>query len=441
MLFFLHPQLVRSGEFTFERRTYSFLRMDSSKKSPVMAVSASSSHVPAIGSSAFGASCASSALALFPNLHLPLWTLHAADPVDLSHRHHPPSPPTSSAYTNYVSGLPPGSSSMQAVPSLGRYSPPSSCSPPHHPTNYPGNWSPGSSGSRSPPPYYAPPPPHWPPVSFLDSPKFRPSMISVVDDARKYRSHSHSYHPYAPPMGSSSYASGPMQNFYAAQVNSDSVTFPRFSFSSKPAVTKPLASTAAAAAAAAAVPSTNATASSPQVRPFKAIAKDPMSLMMSSNLLFDQHTHREFMEFREKSLAKIKRTGDNSKMSRSGSSSSSNNSGDNNNNSQSAEVTSNNEGNKIEERDPTYREKRKKNNEAAKKSRDARKMREDELAIWAEFMKLQNVRLMNRVAFLEETLGQMQMTVQQQAQHLLRLQRRASPDRVKSSSTPIAPVA
>ncbi|KAL7302047.1 hypothetical protein TKK_0005280 [Trichogramma kaykai] len=432
--------------------------MESSQKSPVTAVS-SNNNVPAISSSISSSSISSSsALTLFPNLHIPLWSLSAAaDPVDLSHRqhphpqdYHPPSPPASSPYTNYVAGLPPGSSSMQAVPSLGThpYSRSLSCSPPHHhhyhhpSNNYPGNWSPGSSGSLSPPlhHYVPPPPPHWPPISFLDSlptPKFHPSVISVDDDAKKYRSHRHSYHPYSP---------GPMQNLYANQVSSESVAFPLFSFSPKPAaITKPsLTSTATAAAAEA---STDAPASPPQVRPFKAIAKDPLTLVMSSNLFFDKHTQQEFLEFRRKSLAKIKRTGDNSKMSRSGSvSGSSSNGGDNNNNnnnnnSQSAEVTSNNEG-KIEERDATYLEKRKKNNEAAKKSRDARKMREDELAIWAEFMKLQNVRLMNRVAFLEDALGQMQMTVQQQAQQLLRLQRRASPDRVKSSSSsPIAPVA
>ncbi|XP_014229505.1 uncharacterized protein DDB_G0275275 [Trichogramma pretiosum] len=407
--------------------------METSKKSPVMAVS-SSNNVPVISSS-----CNSSALTLFPNIHIPLWTKNATpDPVDLSHRYHhhsqdyhPPSPPASSAYTNYVAGLPPGSSSMQALSSYGT-----------HPYGRSSSCSPGSSpGSLSPPlHHYAPPPPpaHWqPPISFLDSlptPKFRPSVISVEDEVKRLRSHRHSFHPYS---------TAPMQSLYANQVSPESVAFPRFSFPSKPAaITKPLlASTAAAAADV-------APASSPQVRPFKAIAKDPMSLVMNSTLLFDQHTHQEFLEFREKSLAKIKRTGDNSKMSRSGSSSSSGNGGDhnnnnNNNNSQSAEVTSNNES-KIEERDATYLEKRKKNNEAAKKSRDARKMREDELAIWAEFMKLQNVRLMNRVAFLEEALGQMQMTVQQQAQQLLRLQRRESPVRVKSSSLlspPIEPVA
>ncbi|KAJ8950235.1 hypothetical protein NQ318_006209 [Aromia moschata] len=51
--------------------------------------------------------------------------------------------------------------------------------------------------------------------------------------------------------------------------------------------------------------------------------------------------------------------------------------------------------------DPVYLEKRKKNNEAAKRSRDARRAKEDEIAIRCAFLEQENMRLKIKLASLE----------------------------------------
>ncbi|XP_060531697.1 uncharacterized protein LOC132705239 [Cylas formicarius] len=51
--------------------------------------------------------------------------------------------------------------------------------------------------------------------------------------------------------------------------------------------------------------------------------------------------------------------------------------------------------------DPSYLEKRKKNNEAAKRSRDARRAKEDEIAIRCAFLEQENVKLKLQLATIE----------------------------------------
>lgn len=54
--------------------------------------------------------------------------------------------------------------------------------------------------------------------------------------------------------------------------------------------------------------------------------------------------------------------------------------------------------------DPEYLEKRKKNNESAKKSRDARRHKQDELAITASFLELECVKLRCHIQAISEEL-------------------------------------
>lgn len=51
-------------------------------------------------------------------------------------------------------------------------------------------------------------------------------------------------------------------------------------------------------------------------------------------------------------------------------------------------------------KDPAYYERRRKNNEAAKRSRDARRAKEDEIAIRAAFLEQENIKLKYEVAAL-----------------------------------------
>lgn len=56
----------------------------------------------------------------------------------------------------------------------------------------------------------------------------------------------------------------------------------------------------------------------------------------------------------------------------------------------------------TDQKDEKYFERRKRNNHAAKKSRDARKAREDEIAIRASFLEKENAILRAQVATLRE---------------------------------------
>jgi len=63
----------------------------------------------------------------------------------------------------------------------------------------------------------------------------------------------------------------------------------------------------------------------------------------------------------------------------------------------------------IDEKDnPVYREKRRKNNEAAKRSRDARRAKEDELAIRATYLEHENTRLRQELQNYQCVINQLQ---------------------------------
>lgn len=108
-------------------------------------------------------------------------------------------------------------------------------------------------------------------------------------------------------------------------------------------------------------------------RPFKAFPKDPLSLSMgitTETMLLSDSTVA-YSEFRKKMLSQVQATnnGTNKNMRRV---------------TQPPNVLNN---------DPTYWEKRRKNNEAAKRSRDARRAKEDEIAIRCAFLEQENVKL------------------------------------------------
>lgn len=69
-----------------------------------------------------------------------------------------------------------------------------------------------------------------------------------------------------------------------------------------------------------------------------------------------------------------------------------------------------------EQKDDKYFERRKRNNNAAKKSRDARKAREDEIAIRASFLEKENAILRAQVATLREEANSLrQLLLQKRA--------------------------
>ena len=71
-----------------------------------------------------------------------------------------------------------------------------------------------------------------------------------------------------------------------------------------------------------------------------------------------------------------------------------------------------------EQKDGKYFERRKRNNHAAKKSRDARKAREDEIAIRASFLEKENAILRAQVATLREEANSLrQLLLQKRSRH------------------------
>jgi bZIP factor len=133
--------------------------------------------------------------------------------------------------------------------------------------------------------------------------------------------------------------------------------------------------------------STNPEVKTPKVkgcRPFKAYIKDPFIMVqgaMTPGMLFGKDSTEAFQEFRHKVMSQVQspNNGTNKNMRR-----------------------SNNNANKID--DPTYWEKRRKNNEAAKRSRDARRAKEDEIAIRCAFLEQENTSLKAYSQSLQEEL-------------------------------------
>lgn len=126
-----------------------------------------------------------------------------------------------------------------------------------------------------------------------------------------------------------------------------------------------------------ALPNLSADVNKKPSRPFKAYPKDPLSLTVgASELVSDQNSNEAYSEFRKRMLESVKKTyeGTNTKMRRI---------------TRSPVLPTSTD----EEKDAAYLEKRRKNNEAAKRSRDARRAKEDEIAIRAAFLEQENMKL------------------------------------------------
>ncbi|XP_050477382.1 transcription factor VBP-like [Bombus huntii] len=119
-------------------------------------------------------------------------------------------------------------------------------------------------------------------------------------------------------------------------------------------------------------------------RPFKAYPKDPLSLTIGgTELVYDLESSEAYSEFRKRMLETMKQSNEGmiTKMRKV---------------TKSPVPTST-----VDEKDAAYRERRRKNNEAAKRSRDARRAKEDEIAIRAAFLEHENKRLKYELSVLK----------------------------------------
>lgn len=130
-------------------------------------------------------------------------------------------------------------------------------------------------------------------------------------------------------------------------------------------------------------------------RPFKAYPKDPLSLTMGSELMYGEGSNGLYNAFRKKMLESVKRTneGTNIKMRRSS------------NKSPTLPTST------MDDKDAAYWERRKKNNEAAKRSRDARRAKEDEIAIRAAYLEQENVKYKYEILTLQQELSKLRAIV------------------------------
>lgn len=133
-------------------------------------------------------------------------------------------------------------------------------------------------------------------------------------------------------------------------------------------------------------------------RPFKAYSKNPFPALKRQIDTAFTYNSNEYFEFREKMLTykKLNESTPNPKMRR----------------------TSKTEHpglptSTAEEKDAAYWERRKKNNEAAKRSRDARRAKEDELAIWATYLEKENTLLKSELKGLYCLLQQLGYDINQ----------------------------
>lgn len=129
----------------------------------------------------------------------------------------------------------------------------------------------------------------------------------------------------------------------------------------------------------------NITRGGKPTRPFKAYPKDPLALPVVSTgeALIGHRSNEAYAEFRRKMLSQVQAVtstnSTNSKMKRSASPTQL---------SQQPSSCSD-----QDSKDAAYWERRRKNNEAAKRSRDARRAKEDEIAIRAAFLEQENFQL------------------------------------------------
>ncbi|KAG7188313.1 hypothetical protein KM043_007971 [Ampulex compressa] len=130
-------------------------------------------------------------------------------------------------------------------------------------------------------------------------------------------------------------------------------------------------------------------------RPFKAYPKDPLSLTMgTAELMYDQNSNEAYSEFRKRMLDSVRRTseGTNIKMRRV---------------TKSPGLPTST----VDEKDAAYWERRRKNNEAAKRSRDARRAKEDEIAIRAAFLEQENMKLKYELVALRNETAKLRCMV------------------------------
>ncbi|KAK9727407.1 Basic region leucine zipper [Popillia japonica] len=127
-------------------------------------------------------------------------------------------------------------------------------------------------------------------------------------------------------------------------------------------------------------------------RPFKAYPKDPLSVAVSvatADTILGQDSGEAYAEFRKRMLSQAQSacTTTNKNMRRYSQTGSSPNN------------------------DPSYWEKRRKNNEAAKRSRDARRAKEDEIAIRCAFLEQENLKLRYESATLRDEVERLRNLV------------------------------
>lgn len=124
-------------------------------------------------------------------------------------------------------------------------------------------------------------------------------------------------------------------------------------------------------------------------RPFKAYPKDPLSFTARTESIYDHNTNGKYNEFRRRMLESVRRTneGTNIKMRRIS------------NKSETLPTST------MDDKDAAYWERRKKNNEAAKRSRDARRAKEDEIAIRAAYLEQENVSLRFELMALKQEMS------------------------------------
>ncbi|KAK9504445.1 hypothetical protein O3M35_010773 [Rhynocoris fuscipes] len=136
-----------------------------------------------------------------------------------------------------------------------------------------------------------------------------------------------------------------------------------------------------------------------RTRPFKAYPKDPVFLADGQN--------EAYLQFRQQMLAQV-RSQKTTTSSPSNSSNTNNNNNNNNINSiskkraQSPQHPTSSGADSADDKDAAYWERRRRNNEAAKRSRDARRAKEDEIAIRAAFLEQENLKLKYQIAALTD---------------------------------------
>lgn len=132
-------------------------------------------------------------------------------------------------------------------------------------------------------------------------------------------------------------------------------------------------------------------------RPFKAYPKDPLALTMGPEIIYDQNANEAYTEFRKRMLDSVRKTneGTNIKMRRV---------------SKSPGLPTSTMG-ILDDKDSAYWERRRKNNEAAKRSRDARRAKEDEIAIRAAFLEQENMKLKYELVALRNETAKLRCMV------------------------------